>query len=237
MRLPRLRFTVSGAMGAIFAIALGLAALRNANDFWAGTALLTTLALIGIASLGVIHGRGSVRARWLGFLLFSGGYFVLAFGPGFSEKIGPTLATTVVLNYTHTRVTLSPAPSSSEMRELIDQRKVALGRLKNVTRASRNPNDPAVRQSATRVANIEGKIAEIQGFPLSTVVPGISGQTVVSTNPWQAIIPGAANYDQFLRVGHCVFALLAGTGGAIISMNLHAKQSHQLAIEAGTLEL
>src|SRR5437764_12859601 len=122
MRRPRVRFTVSSALGAVLALAIGLAALRDANGLWAGVLMLVTLAALGTALLGVIEGRGEVRARWLGFLVFAGGYSVLAFGPWFSEQVRPTLATTQVLGYVHMQVTSPPVPLSTKTQPLLDRR-------------------------------------------------------------------------------------------------------------------
>jgi hypothetical protein len=221
-------------MGAVLACAVGLAALRNANEVWAGALMLMTLALVGAAVLGVIHQREVSRARWLGCLLFTGGYLVLAFGPWFSEQIGPALATTQVLGYAHMWATSSPVPRSSKYRELLDRREALLAKFQEARRLSRSQSDPTVVAVGRQVAALEGQIAAIQGLPLPATSRGAAGQPPAPPNRWQALIPGAANYDQFLRVGHCLFALLAGVGGAVISTRLYSKRERQPAPDGGT---
>jgi hypothetical protein len=40
----------------------------------------------------------------------------------------------------------------------------------------------------------------------------------VPPNRWRAILPGAANYEAFSTIGHCLFALLAGLLGAFVAI-------------------
>lgn len=234
MRLPRARFTVSGAMGVVLASAVGMAALRNANETWAGLMSILIWAFLGAAVLGVIQERGDARARWLGFLVFSGGYSVLAFGPWFSEHVGPTLATTHLLGYAHTQVTSSPVPRSSGIQTLLHRREGLTAKLQRSMRLVRNPSDPAILMYRKQIATLDGQIAAILGYSLPMAAQGAGGLSPSPPNRWQALVPGAANYDQFLRVGHCLSALLAGAGGAVLSTRLYSRREHQPAPEAGT---
>jgi hypothetical protein len=82
------RFPIAGLMGAVLAIALGLAALRNATETWAGATFLVTCAVLCLAIVGVVCRRDAERAWWLGFALFGWGYLCLAFR---SEIALPTM--------------------------------------------------------------------------------------------------------------------------------------------------
>jgi hypothetical protein len=55
------RFSIRTLMSAIVVSAIGLAALRNASDLWAGIMLLVALAAVGVAVLGAIILRGRDR--------------------------------------------------------------------------------------------------------------------------------------------------------------------------------
>jgi hypothetical protein len=68
------RLTLPGLMGLVLGLAVAIAALRNADDYWAGGLLLATALLIGVATLGAFYHSGR-----LGFDVFAGGYFALAF--------------------------------------------------------------------------------------------------------------------------------------------------------------
>jgi hypothetical protein len=227
-------------MGVISVIAVGLAALRNANELWVGTLSLLTVGLVGVAVLGMIHGRGATRAWWLGFFLFTVGYLVLVFSPWFSEQVGTTLATTQVLNHVHMRVTSSPLPRSLKFRPLLDRRDAALARLSRVMKVARSPNDPNVNAAQMTIASLDKEIAKIQGFQLPVTVAGVGTGTVgpvsAPTNRWQSLIPGAANYDQFVQVGHYLFAMIAGLVGAVTSTRFFARRENLRGPESGTSE-
>jgi len=66
------RFSLRTLMAVIVLSALGFAALRNASALWAGIMLLTILAMLGVATLGMIFLRHKERAWSVGFALFTG---------------------------------------------------------------------------------------------------------------------------------------------------------------------
>jgi hypothetical protein len=41
---------------------------------------------------------------------------------------------------------------------------------------------------------------------------------------WKLLLPGAANYEAFSVVGHCLFALLAGLLGIVVARRYQARQ-------------
>ncbi len=234
MRLPRGRSSVSGVMGAVLACAVGLAALRDADEKWAGTLALLTWAFLGAALLGVIQARGVDRAGWTGFLVFAGGYSVLAFGPWFSEHVGSTLATTHLMGHAYMRVTSSPAPRSPKFQPLLDRRDALTAKLDGALKLTRSQNDPAIVVVRRQIASLDGEIAKKRGHPLPTAAPGGGTLPPVPPSRWKVIAPGAANYDQFLRVGHCVSAWLSGVIGAVISVGLYSKREGHPAPVRGT---
>jgi hypothetical protein len=71
------RFSIAGLMGAVLVAAVGLAALKNATETWAGAMLLLTCGTLALAVVGAIYRKGVQRAWWLGFSLFGWGYLVL----------------------------------------------------------------------------------------------------------------------------------------------------------------
>lgn len=75
-------------MAVIVVSAVGLAALRNANELLAGLIILVAVVAVGIAALGAIFLLGPQRAWWTGFALFSGAYLV------FALWLSPQLSTT-----------------------------------------------------------------------------------------------------------------------------------------------
>lgn len=94
------RPTILSLMGFILALAIAIAALRNADDYWAGGLLLATPLVLCIALIAALCGPERFRARRLGFAILGGGYFALA-------VLGlavPRLPTAWLLNYIHERV-------------------------------------------------------------------------------------------------------------------------------------
>src|SRR5882724_7844529 len=70
------RFSIRNLMVFVLAIAVAFAALRGANQYWAGGLVLAILCLLGNSLLRSIHARGQARAASLGFLILAGGYFL-----------------------------------------------------------------------------------------------------------------------------------------------------------------
>jgi hypothetical protein len=98
------RVTILGLMGLVLGMAVAFAALRNADDYWAGGLLMVTLLLMGTAVLAVVYERGQSRAGWLGFLVFGGGYLAFSIGQLPSAEVSAKLPTTRFMKYAHARV-------------------------------------------------------------------------------------------------------------------------------------
>jgi hypothetical protein len=98
------RFSIRSLSAFVLVSAIGLAALKNDNEVWAGMLLLLALATLGTAVLGSVFLRGKERAWWIGFAFFGGVYLALAVGPWFSETIEPQLGTRLLLNYVQAKL-------------------------------------------------------------------------------------------------------------------------------------
>src|SRR4051794_1171896 len=104
------RFRIKGLMALVLALAVGLAALRNANDAWAGGLLLATPLLLGLALIAALCGEGRLRAGRLGFAVLGGVYLALAF-LGLPEGQLARLPTSRLLRLVHERA--APPPTVS----------------------------------------------------------------------------------------------------------------------------
>jgi hypothetical protein len=180
------RISIRSLMAFVVVSAVAIAALRNADDYWAGGMILATPLLLGVALIVALCGEERARARRLGFAILGGGYFALAF-MGLSERNVARLPTSWLLLQVHLRVT----------------------RPQLITIAGTLQFGPS--SGAT--------VSVSQPIPTSSVVtpvPASAPASVISPNRWRSMLPGAANYEAFTIVGHCLFALLAGLlGGAI----------------------
>src|SRR5215208_6439046 len=88
--MGRFRVTLAGLMGVVVVLGVGLAALKNASNEWAGAVRLMTLGMLAAAILEAVYSRGARRAWWLGFALFGWGYEALASAPWSSPQTLPS---------------------------------------------------------------------------------------------------------------------------------------------------
>jgi hypothetical protein len=200
------RYTILGLMGLVLSVAVAVAALRNADDYWAGGLLLATPLLIGVVALGAIYHSGRRRAARLGFVIFAGGYFALAF-LGLSDRNLPKLPTTWLLSYVEERVL--PAAYTVMVRGGAPVRAVP----GNVVLSNVTPGPTANTLTTTTVSRITA----------ANVV------SVDTSARWRLLLPGARNRDAFSAVGHCLFTVLAGVLGMVIARGYHAR--HERAVD------
>ncbi len=103
-----IRFSIAGLMGVVLVAAIGLAALRDPTDTWAGVMLLFTCGVLALAVVGVACRAESERAWWLGFALFGWGYLALAY-PSWRRGDGPpSLPTMMWLETLSTKLGVTP---------------------------------------------------------------------------------------------------------------------------------
>jgi hypothetical protein len=65
--MTRPRITIAGLMAIVLYVAVGVAALRNADVFWASATLSLAILSISVALAGTLSGRGRARVTWAGF--------------------------------------------------------------------------------------------------------------------------------------------------------------------------
>jgi hypothetical protein len=198
------RFSIRSLMAFVVVSAVGLATLRNASDLWAGMMLLVDLAAVGVAVLGAILMRGRERAWWLGFAVFVGGYMAVAISP-----LQLQLSTTHLLDYVHARVVSSSIATFDVSR--FDQSSV----LYRIVTSDGGVNLKTVADSVVNSISAEDLLV-----------------SMVPANRWRSMFPGAANHDQFLRVGHSLFALLAGLVGGMVAVWFYGRRERPEAAAA-----
>jgi hypothetical protein len=225
------RFSIVGMMSFVLVCSICLAALRNANELWAGILLLLTLTMLGISLLGIFYLRGEDRAWWLGYSLFGGGYMLLAFGPWFREQVGPSLGTTQVVNLVYCKVTestLAPGTVSSDVEKLQAEYEASRARLANIQRIVRSKSDPSIKSAQGRVASFGNQLNQVMGYPIVTTPSSAGSPTKTPPTRLQALFPGAAAYMPFLKVAHCVSALSAGFVGSVVSCHFFSRRERAL---------
>jgi hypothetical protein len=184
-------FSIRTIMAVIVVSAIGMAALRNADELWAGLMLLLVLVAGGIAVLGALNLLGRERAWWQGFAVFTGGYLVAVLSPVQSH-----LATTQMLIAMHPVVT-SPGTGPPVYPIYWRQRAQALATIESLKATGRGPADRELIGAMNVLANLNSQLA------------------------------GTPNQDEFLRVGHSFFALLAGLLGGTVAVWFYGRRDRQ----------
>jgi hypothetical protein len=191
------RFSIRTLMAVIVISAVGLAALRNANDLWAAAMSLVALTTVGIAMLGAVILRGKERCCLLGFAAFSGGYFVFALTPLLASQFG----TTPLLSHLREAMFASTAASLSDADawELLQRKLKIESSLARLKRSVRNFNsDPAALEMANSLQAIQNQLDLDRA--------------------------AGPHFEHFQRVGHALFALLSGLLGGLIAGWLYARR-------------
>jgi hypothetical protein len=185
MRRPRI--SIARLMGVVSVIAVGAAALKVADEVWAGVMLALTIGLLGVAVLGALYGREARRAFWIGALLFGAAYLV----PSLVEATREKLPTTRLLTYAHSKL----APSRNEL---------ALDNVSYALQGSGQVNGQVVLDFTTSPGQ-SGTVATTNG-------PTNSGMKFLFT-----VLSTGTTPEHFLTVGHCLLALVAGLIGGLIA--------------------
>jgi hypothetical protein len=181
------RISIRTLMACVLVAAVGLAALKNAGELWAGIMLLLALAAAGVAILGAALMHGRERAWWLGFAVFAGLYLTVAIGPWVGDGFRYQLITS------HWLVQLRIAMFESNIPSLlIEKREIEaeLVKLRPVT--PRFQYDPVVSSLTNNLRAIETQLTANKNAGL--------------------------RYDDFQRIGHALFALLAGLVGGMVAL-------------------
>jgi hypothetical protein len=206
------RFSILGLMGLILAFGVAVAALREANEVWSSVMPALVLILLGVAVLGAIYGRDAVRVGWLGFALFGGVYHLLAAGPWVSDRARPNLPTTRLLDYVHSRVVTTATGS--------------LTFTTSVSSAS-TPTQP----NSIALVNVTGTATGTNPSQTFTYLLSSAGSQPGPSQPGvlARFLPGAANYEPFLRVGHALFTPIFGLIGAMAALRFYRQREGTIA--------
>jgi hypothetical protein len=208
------RFSILSLMAFVFVSAIGMAALRNANELWAGVMLTIVFIALATAVVGAMILRGGEQYASAGFAVFSGGYLAMTLGPGLDAPFKAHFGTTALLNYVQSKVAFA-SPSKA---------------------ATVGTRIPAVTRRANlvqRIASLEETIGGTDNPTLVTLkkrLVDLDAATerqrvlIAAADQWRSILPGAVNAEQFFCVGHSLFALIMGMVGTVIARMFFARR-------------
>jgi len=212
------RFSILGMMGGVGLIAVGLTALRNADQLWQSIAVSLTLATLGVAALGAWQFRGSDQAWWRGFASFGWGYLFLSSAPWVGDEVGPIMLPGYLLRAVHESIATGSSPyyehlaaSQEDLRKLEQW----LASPNMIEASNANPSNP------TR-GNV---VAEIK--VLKSSIAGLTSAGPPTSNRYLTMFPGIVRDREFARIGHHLFALISGWFGATVSRRMWARREAQ----------
>ncbi len=199
--MTRPRVSIAGLMAVVLFCGIGIAAVRSASPLWAGVVVTATLGVMASAILGAIFRQGERRAFWVGFALFGWGYLTLAFGPWFATEVKPLLATSIGIDALHARL----HPMSSWTTDLV------------ISGTGGVPSN--VWPAIAAPIQVQGNV-QVNGSG-ALMLPGSNLSSTQPNGLYTWLITGAPpvgpNQEEFRRIGHCLFALLAAVVGGIIA--------------------
>jgi hypothetical protein len=198
--MRRFRVHLGTLIRVVLVIGSGLAALRESNQMWDSGVFTLVLTALLVSVLLAIHRTESKRAFWLGFALFGTAYLVLSL----VASIKPRLVTTKALAYIDSKLP-RPSPPGLAYFEYDD------GDIDLHVANNSQPN-------ALYIRNGNGTFQDVT----ATVGLDYTGNgTLVLKNSAGLGLGGTT--ENFVRIGHSLFALIAALIGGLLSRHLHEK--------------
>ena len=196
-----LQFSVRQLLIAVAFVAIGAAALRNANSYWLTVLWGIVPLLLAVAILLVIFRRGQSQAFWIGFALFGSLYFavvLVAYWPTpnaarYDPLAYHQLATTKLIDWAYSKI------------------------IPEKQRQSQIP-DPTAQGGG--IGGMPGMGGRPGGMPMSGSMPG-GMMTGFGAGMGSFAFPTIANPDYvdvvtFQQIGHAIWLVaLAALGGKL----------------------
>jgi hypothetical protein len=208
--MRRFRFHLGTLVMLVLFFGVGLAALRESNDIWNSGMFTLTLGILLISILLAVHRAEKRRAFWIGFALFGWTYLGLSLIPSIESR----LITTKCLAFLDTMVT-RPVPFLSGYFEYgensMDLVVVDKSQTNSLVRTKRN-GDWIADVTATAGSNLTR---------FTNILGGRS-------------LTGFGTTENFIRIGHSLFAIVTALLGGGLSRYLHTKKPHGSSAPAPT---
>lgn len=206
--MRKFRFHIASFSVLILLVAVCLAALRESNDIWDSSVFGITLSILVISILLAIHRPGSKKTFWLGFAVVGWIYLGLSLVPSIESR----LVTSKALAYLDSKMPRS-----------------LLTGLAYFDYDNDGAVDMYIVNSQTH-AFIQNKGAAMSKIIAPKVDPS-SGSTRPSGSGWLFLLNSVGRWmtgtvrssENFVRIGHSLFALVAAFAGGQVSLRLGLK--------------
>jgi hypothetical protein len=199
MRRPR--FSIASLLGVVVFVAVALAALRAASPAWDAGLLGVTIAALLVAVLLAVHRDGRRRASWVGFALFGWAYLAIVFVAGTE----PRLPTTKLLAFLDSK---RPRPAGAAFADIDSDGTM------DIFIVDINGQSKPVK-AGVYSNNLSVAFAPSGGNGTTT---GLASWALPAVGPGRTI-------EDFVRIGHSLFALLLAAVGGLVSRTLHDSKS------------
>lgn len=194
--MKRFRFHLGSLVTLVLVLGIGLAALRESNAIWDSSIFSVAVGVLSMTVLLAIHRTEKKRAFWIGFALFGWVHLGLSVVP----SIEPRLITTKGLAYLDSKV-----PGRSTIIYATINRGIGSGtgnnQVTNVTYA------------------LDGMQLEASGDVVLAIRESATGKLLTATG---RLLGGwSGTTENFVKIGHSLFALLLGWLGGQLSRRLY----------------
>lgn len=196
------RFSIAGLMGFVLIAGVGFAALQNPTNYCTGMIMLLTGGMLCASLLGVVYRRGEKRAWWLGFMIFEFAYLITTWTNWGKEFFYPNLPTTYILKDLDQYF---KQPGTDELSRVSAELEIH-GRKHAELLQRKFPGGTPSPSEAMKDAEVLASA-------------NVSSSLVARFNQAQGRINEARSMARYNRprVGHDLFALLAGAIGSMIA--------------------
>jgi hypothetical protein len=217
--MRKIRFHIGSIVILILLVAVCLAALRESNQIWDSSVFSLTLGTLFMSILLTIYRLGPKRAFWLGFALAGWTYLGLTLVPSIESR----LITTKALTYLDSKV-----PRSLMAR---------LGYFEGTDFDNDGTMDLYVVNSQTHALVVDKGNGAIAGATPNTASSPVNNRA--SGNGWLFLLNSVGRWmrgsvgspENFVRIGHSLFALAVAVVGGQVSRHLYAK-NHEATQES-----
>jgi hypothetical protein len=211
--MRRFRFRIGSLLILIVFLGVGFAALREATGLWDSIVLTLAIGVLLVSLLLAIHRQAERRAFWVAFALFGWVYLGLTAIPPIESR----LLTTRALAYLDSQIPGRPS--------LLELTTTALAYLD-----SQVPGRPGLIEGTTSGAGNMDPIAltvrSVASSPDGTRLAASNnsgGLRIWSTAPGKFLFTSTGTIENFVRIGHSLFALILAWLGGKLSRRLYVR--------------
>jgi hypothetical protein len=205
------RFSVRTLMVLIVVAAVGLAALRNANLYWAAATWTVVLLALATSITGALTLRGTEQYACVGYAIFSSLYLALTVSNVISGPQRSLLPTSLVLKRVHDAVEFYT--ESSKFPELLLAENGRTKLEEHIKSLQERPDGGGSQLDDAKQLLLEAEKR----------VKEEHAELAMGTR-WYRWLPGAADNDHFFPIGHSLFTLVSGLVGSVVAKILYARR-------------